>query len=133
MTHALIIKPITGSALKSNSLELKKAANNTIAIFIVLLATRIVLRSFSGLLYNLSAIFDCLFLVDLNFSMSSGLKEKKATSAADINAEPNRRIIRISSPINILRSGGLKVIPESGNNNGSVYSGFNRVYFSNIS
>ena len=53
MATTLIIKPITGSALKSNILELRKAASNTIAILTVLLTTSTVLNSFSGLLYNL--------------------------------------------------------------------------------
>jgi hypothetical protein len=48
ITTTLIIKPRMGSELKSNILELRKAASSTMAIFIVLLATRTVLRSFSG-------------------------------------------------------------------------------------
>jgi hypothetical protein len=51
-------------------------------------------------------------LFDLNFSISSGLKEKNATSAPDIRADPKSRIISIKNPIIILKSGALTVIAE---------------------
>jgi hypothetical protein len=51
-------------------------------------------------------------LFDLNFSISSGLNEKNATSDADIRADPNSRIISIIRPIIILKSGTLTVIAE---------------------
>jgi hypothetical protein len=82
------------------------------AMFIVLLATSTVLNSFSGLLYSFRAICDCLLLFVLNFSMSSGRNEKYATSEPDIRAEPISRIMRIISPVIILKSGALKAMPE---------------------
>ena len=49
ITTASIMNPITGSALKSKSFELMNADKSTIVIFMVLFATSIVLRSFSGI------------------------------------------------------------------------------------
>jgi len=96
------MNPKTGAALKSKIFELKKAASNTIAILIVLFATRMVLNSFSGLLCKLRTALDLSSLSDLNFSISSGLKEKKATSEAETMADPIRRIMIIRKPTTIL-------------------------------
>jgi hypothetical protein len=82
-------------------------------MFIVLFATRIVLNSFSGILYSFRTLFDFLLLSFLNFSISSGPKEKYATSDADIKAEPRRSRTRTINPIIIFKSGGLKIIPDS--------------------
>ena len=54
----------------------------------------------------------CLSLFDLNFSISSGLNEKYATSDADIRADPIRRISKKASPIIIFKSGVLTEIAE---------------------
>jgi len=107
------MNPKTGSELKSNIFRLIKAASKTIAILIVLFATRTVLSSFSGLLYRFRTVFDFLSLCVLSFSISSGLKEKNATSEADIKAEPIRRITMTRRPITILKSGALIPIPET--------------------
>ena len=61
----LIINPNTGSALKSNIFALRKAASRTIAMLMVLFATRTVLRSFSGFPYSLSITLDLLSLIGL--------------------------------------------------------------------
>ncbi len=107
------MNPKTGSEVKSNILRLRNAASSTIAILIVLFATSTVLSSFSGLLYSFRIALDFLFLFDLRFSSSSGLKEKKATSEADMRADPMRRIMITKRPITILKSGVLIPIPES--------------------
>jgi hypothetical protein len=106
------MNPKTGSSLKLNILELRNAASSTTAILMVLFATSIVLRSFSGLLYNFRIVFDFSSLLDLRFSSSSGLKEKNATSEADMRADPTRRIMMTRKPITILKSGELIPIPE---------------------
>jgi hypothetical protein len=54
-----------------------------------------------------------LSLVDLKFSISSGLNEKKATSEADIRADPMSRIMITRKPTIILKSGVLMAIPDS--------------------
>jgi hypothetical protein len=59
----------------------------------------------------------------LNFSISSGLNEKNATSDADIRADPSRRIVSIINPIIILKSGALTVTTERIAINESGYSG----------
>jgi hypothetical protein len=61
----------------------------------------------------LSTVFDFLSLLVFRFSISSGLKEKKATSDADISADPIKSIIINRSPINILKSGVFTPTPES--------------------
>lgn len=114
MIITLLMNP-SSAELNTNIEELINAARRTIAILMVLLATRIVLNSFSGLLYSFIVICDFLLLCDLNFSISSGVNEKNATSEADIRADPRRSIIRIMSQITILISGGLTTIPENGN------------------
>jgi hypothetical protein len=48
-----------------------------------------------------------LSLFVLKFSISSGLKEKYATSDADIRAEPARRIASITIPVIVCKSGAL--------------------------
>ena len=109
------MNPRTGWVLKSKIFELKKAASNTIAILIVLFATRMVLNSFSGLLCSFMTALDFLSFSDLNHSISSGLKEKKATSEAETKAEPIKRIIIIIKPKTILKSGALMPIPDNRN------------------
>jgi hypothetical protein len=111
ITPASIMNPITGFALKSKSFELINAERSTIVMFMVLFATSIVLRSFSGILYSFRMLFDFRLLSFLNFSKSSGPNEKYATSDADIKAEPRRSRIRTTNPIIIFKSGGLKIIP----------------------
>ena len=109
------MNPITGSELKSKIFELKNAASNTIAILIVLFATSMVLSSFSGLLCSFRTDLDFLSFSDLNFSISSGLNEKKATSEAETRAEPIRRTIITRKPKTILKSGALMPIPDNRN------------------
>jgi hypothetical protein len=53
-----------------------------------------------------------LSLFIFRFSRSSGPKEKKATSEADIRADPMRRIMITKMPITTLKSGILIPIPE---------------------
>ena len=72
-----------------------------------------VLNSFSGLLCKLRTALDLSSLSDLNFSISSGLKEKKATSEAETMADPIRRIMIIRKPTTILKSGALMPIPDN--------------------
>jgi hypothetical protein len=115
-----MINPKTGTELKLNIFELKNAAKRTIAIFIVLFATSMVLSNFSGFSYSLRMVFDFLSFFDLKVLISSGRKEKKATSVADIRAEPIRRIIITKKPIMIFKSGLLITIPETGNKNNDV-------------
>jgi hypothetical protein len=103
------------------------------AILTVLFATSIVLKSFSGLLYSFRALFDFLLLYVLNFSISSGLNEKYATSEPDMRADPKRRIISINSPIIILKSGALTAMPERNDIMESGYSGSNGVFFNKAS
>jgi len=71
------------------------------------------------------AAFACLLLVDLNFSISSGRKEKYATSAADIKADPKSSKTRIISPVMILISSTLTGMAETVEIVENVYSGSN--------
>jgi hypothetical protein len=52
-------------------------------------------------------------LSDLNFSISSGLNEKKATSEAETRADPISSIMIIRKPTTILKSGALMPIPDN--------------------
>jgi hypothetical protein len=63
----------------------------------------------------LSTVLDFLSLFVFRFSISSGLKEKKATSDADISADPIRSIIITRRPMNILKSGVFIPTPDSNN------------------
>ena len=60
--------------------------------------------------------------------MSSGRNEKYATSEPDIRAEPISRIMRIISPVIILKSGALKAMPERSDIKESGYSCSNWVF-----
>jgi hypothetical protein len=84
-------------------------------MLIVLFATSMVLKSFSGLLCNFMTVLNFLSFSDLNLSISSGLKEKKATSEAETKAEPIKRIMIIRKPKTILKSGALMPIPDNRN------------------
>lgn len=99
------MKPRVGFAEKSKSLELRKADSRTMAILTVLLATRMVLRSFSGILYNLITLAAFFDLDVLSFSMSSGLREKKATSEPEIRADETRSSTRMEKPVIRVGSG----------------------------
>lgn len=94
-------------------------------ILIVLFATRIVLNSFSGLLYIFMAACVCLLLSDFSFSISSGRNEKNATSDPDISADPNNSIKRIIIPMIIPVSGAFNAISGTSIKYESGYSGSN--------
>ena len=117
--------PTKGSELKSNNLELRNAASRTTAILTVLFATRMVLSSFSGLLYSFKTARAFLLLLLLNFSISSGRNEKKATSEPDMTADPKRSKISTRNPVIILKSGEFVVIPESSVRFDNRYPGSN--------
>ena len=91
----------------------------------VLLATRIVLNSFAGLSDNFKAYFERLLLFVLNFSISSGLSEKKATSEPEIRADPQSNSISTIIPVIIFISGVYTAIPEINAINDSEYSDSN--------
>jgi hypothetical protein len=65
----------------------------------------------------------------LRFSISSGLKEKYATSEADKRAEVNRSITSIISPVIILKAGGLRIISERNKEYDCAYSGSKSITF----
>ena len=75
----------------------KDANNNTIAMFIRLLATRMVARSFLGLANNLSMRASFLGR-DFPSSVFKSVveREKNATSAPEMSAEKNNKTKRIT-------------------------------------
>ena len=64
----------------------------TMPIFIKLLATKIVASNFLGRCSNFEIMRNTLGLSSNPLSISLRVKEKKATSVPEINAEHNRRI-----------------------------------------
>jgi hypothetical protein len=64
-------------------------------------------------------------------SVSSVLKEKYATSEAEMIAEANKRMRRKMNPAIILISGGLVVIPDRSKEYVSAYPGSNWITFDN--
>jgi hypothetical protein len=64
-----------------------------------------------------------LLLSLFSISISSGLKEKKATSEPEIRADPMSSISRIAIPMIIPGSGVFTSIPERSVINESGYSG----------
>jgi hypothetical protein len=65
----------------------------------------------------------------LRFSISSGPKEKYATSEADKSEEANRSMTSTISPVIILKAGGLRIIPERNKEYDCTYSGSNSMTF----
>jgi len=66
-----------------------------------------------------------LLLFDLKRSISSGLKEKYATSEADIRADPISSIIRTIRPVIVLKSGEFTGMAVKIDTTDSVLSGSN--------
>jgi hypothetical protein len=120
-----------GFVLKSKIAVLRKAASRTIITLRVLVATSIVPRSLSGISDNLITVSDLFVFFNRMLSVSSVLKEKYATSEAEMIAEANKRMRRKMNPAIILISGGLVVIPDRSKEYVSAYPGSNWITFDN--
>src|SRR5690606_37620363 len=71
--------------------SVRRSNSRTMAIFTVLLATRIVASNFLGLSSSLTIIFCVSLLLPFSVMKLAGVREKNATSAPEISAEQIRR------------------------------------------
>lgn len=82
-----------------NNVSPKKANSNTIAIFMKLLATKIVARSFFGRSNKLDMVSIAADFSLTPLSISDFVNEKKATSAPEIKAEQASRTKSNTAPV----------------------------------
>ena len=94
-----LVEKSKGLSYNLNQLSLNVSNNRTMAMFIRLLAIKIVAKSFLGRFNNLWTISNFFEAALFSSALKSvGVSEKKATSAPDINAEQSSKTTSVAIP-----------------------------------